>query len=129
MEKEEVFNDLEHGIKVIEEITSQKIRYFTPHKGEFDSITLEVAASIGLRMIMWSLDTADWMNPGIEKMLARTTENIFNGGIILMHPTEGTVIYLKRALPLFQKKGLEVVTISTLLSPEQRIVISQESSY
>lgn len=127
--KEEIMRDLEHSLKVIAKITPQKIRYFTPHKGEFDSITLEATASTGLRMIMWSLDTVDWMKPGVEKMLTRTVENIFNGAIILIHPTEETVSYLKRALPLFQKKELQVVTLSALLNPEQRKICSQESGY
>ncbi len=127
--KEETISDLEDGIKVIKKIIPHKIRYFTPHKGEFDTITLEATATTGLRMIMWSLDTADWMKPGVEKMLARTVEKVFNGAIVLMHPTEETVLYLREALPLFQKRGLKLVTISALLSPEQRIVSSEESGY
>ena len=126
LEEEAVSADLELSAKAIGTYTGESVAYFTPHKGEFDNATLQAATEMNMRVMMWSLDTADWMQPGVEKMLERTVGKIFNGAIILMHPTEETVAYLEKALPLIKESGLEVVTISTLLDPHRLQIPGEE---
>lgn len=92
-------------------------RYFTPHKGEFNPLTLEVVSRHALRTVLWSLDTVDWQNPGAEAMQKRILEGLAPGKIILMHPTGGTVQFLEETLPEVQARGLTVVTVAELLSP------------
>ncbi len=41
-----------------------------------------------MRTVLWSLDTVDWRDPGIEKMESSIKDNIKGGDIILMHPTK-----------------------------------------
>ena len=67
---------------------------------------------------MWSVDTIDWMEPGVEAMQARVLEKVHQGAIILMHPTEDTVVFVKNILPELKKKGLSVVTVEELLNPD-----------
>ncbi len=118
LNQEKAYADIMKSLDIIENITSNKTAYFTPHKGEFDDGTALICSQLGLSLIMWSLDTADWLGLGVEDMLSRTVEKMFNGAIILMHPTAKTVSYLKEALPLIREKSIEVVTISELLNPD-----------
>ncbi len=114
----EALEDLKRSKAVLEEYTGEDIRYVTPHKGEYDETALEAAEGLGLTMVLWTLDTADWLKPGLERMLKRTVDPAFGGAIILMHPTETSKAYLKEALPRLRAKGLEPVTVTELLCPD-----------
>lgn len=118
LNERDVQKDLEASKKAVEDIIGSKVMFFSPHKGEYDELTLKTCSMMDMRMIMWTLDTADWMKPGVEKMLDRTVNKIFNGAIILMHPTEETLTYLREALPLLINNGFEIVTIAELLNPD-----------
>jgi peptidoglycan-N-acetylglucosamine deacetylase len=112
--------DIEKSLHIIEACSGEEVRYFTPHKGEHDAAALKACSLLGVRMVLWSLDTADWLKPGIEKMLERTVHKAFNGAVILMHPTEDGAAYLKAALPRLKDMGLRVVPVGILLSPHER---------
>lgn len=103
--------------EVIFDATGGYPRYFTPHKGEYSSLTLEIAARQGMRTVLWSLDTVDWQKPGVEKMEEKIIQNLAPGQIILMHPTADTVELLKVVLPRIGEKGLSVVCVGELLDP------------
>ena len=92
-------------------------RYFTPHKGEFSPLTLEIVSRQGMRTVLWSLDTVDWQKPGVARMKEKIMSNLEPGQIILMHPTADTVQLLVEILPLIRAKGLAVVTVGELLEP------------
>lgn len=122
-----VFTDLtveemEHSIRETNEIvqaaTSQKPYYFTPHKGDYNKLILETVSRCGLRTIMWSIDTVDWQDPGVEEMKARILEKLHTGAIILAHPTEKTVTLFKEIIPIIKNKGFKLVTVDELLNPQ-----------
>lgn len=92
-------------------------RYFTPHKGEFNPLTLEVVSRQEMRTVLWTLDTVDWQNPGAEVMRRRILDGLEPGKIILMHPAGGTVRFLQETLPEIRSRGLKVVTVAELLCP------------
>ncbi|HOA34940.1 MAG TPA: polysaccharide deacetylase family protein [Bacillota bacterium] len=92
-------------------------RYFTPHKGEFNKLTLEIVSRQGMRTLLWSLDTVDWKKPGVDLMREKITHNLAPGQIILMHPTADTVQLLREILPWIKEEGLAVVSAAELLDP------------
>lgn len=91
--------------------------YFTPHKGEFNQLTLELVSRQGMRTVLWSIDTVDWQKPGVELMRRRITRNLAPGKIILMHPTADTVQLLREILPWIREQGLSVVSAAELFDP------------
>jgi probable sporulation protein (polysaccharide deacetylase family) len=103
--------------EVIYEITGIYPRFFTPHKGEFNDLALEVVARHNMRTVLWTLDTVDWEEPGVERMMERVAGRLEAGAIVLMHPTADTVEFLKRLIPAAQEKGLKIVTVAEMLSP------------
>lgn len=113
--------EMEKGLRevntLIEQLTGSTPEYFTPHKGEYSQLLLEVVSRVGMRTVLWTLDTVDWKKPGVEKMKSKVMANIGGGAIILMHPTADTVVFLQETLPLIRQKGYAVVTLSELLSP------------
>lgn len=103
--------------QVIENITGTKVRWFSPPYGEKVDKIYAVAADLGLHTILWSLDTIDWKLPGEEVIIARIVENLHNGAIILMHPTEQTPGALPAIIKAIKDKGLDIVTITEMLNP------------
>ena len=116
---EEMAEGLEKVNMLVKEYTGSTPKYYTPHKGEYNQLLLEVVSRVGMRTVLWSVDTVDWQKPGVEKMKEKILKKISAGGIILMHPTADTVLFLQETIPLLQEKGFAVVTISELLSPER----------
>ncbi|NMA92386.1 MAG: polysaccharide deacetylase family protein [Firmicutes bacterium] len=114
---EEMESSLRQTNEIIFEICGRYPRYFTPHKGEYNPLTLEVVSRHDMRLLLWSLDTIDWSSPGVEAMQERIMAGLHPGAIILMHPTGDTVEFLARVLPLIAEQGLQVVAMSELLGP------------
>ncbi len=123
---DEVFPELDswgmaHSIRQTNEVVFDAIGsyplYFTPHKGEYNPLTLEIVSRQGMRTVLWSLDTVDWRKPGVEPMRQKIVQNTAPGKIILMHPTADTVVLLQEILPWIREQGLAVVSVAELLDP------------
>ena len=91
--------------------------YFTPHKGEFNDLTLELVSRQGMRTVLWTLDTVDWQEPGVAAMREKILSGIGPGKIVLMHPTKDTVTLLEAIIPVIQERNLAVVTMAELFDP------------
>lgn len=104
--------------KIVRAATGLEPDYFTPHKGDYNELVLETISRRGMRTIMWSIDTVDWQEPGVEVMRARVLENLHTGAIILAHPTAETVTLFKEIIPIINDKGLKLVTMDELLNPQ-----------
>jgi peptidoglycan-N-acetylglucosamine deacetylase len=102
---------------LIKTATGQTAKYFTPHKGEYNQLVLEVVSRVGMRTVLWTVDTVDWNKPGVEKMKNKVLTKLTGGGIILMHPTEDTVTFLQETIPLIKQKGFDIVTLDRLFCP------------
>ncbi|MDO9536379.1 MAG: polysaccharide deacetylase family protein [Bacillota bacterium] len=115
---EEAENGLQEVNRIVETATGQEPLYFTPHKGEYSELVLEIVSRQGMRTVLWSIDTVDWMSPGVPKMKSKVLDNLHEGAIVLMHPTEDTVTFLKETIPEIKNRGFNIVTISQLLNPQ-----------
>lgn len=97
---------------VVKALCGVKMNLFAPPSGSFSSVTLEVADSLGYKIIMWSKDTIDWRDKDVDKVISRATKNASNGDLVLMHPKEHTVKALPSIINYYKSVGLEVVTVS-----------------
>lgn len=115
--------EMEHSLREVNEIvqaaTGQVPCYFTPHKGAYNELVLETVARQEMRMLMWSIDTVDWMEPGVQKMKERVLGNLHAGAIILAHPTADTVDLFAEIVPAINNKGFRLVTMAELLNPDE----------
>ncbi|UMZ73417.1 polysaccharide deacetylase family protein [Natranaerofaba carboxydovora] len=101
--------------ETIESIIDEEVKLFGPPAGDFDDRVLEVADDLGVYTVMWSLDTIDWMEPGIDYMTDKILDGIHPGAFILMHPTEDTVTALDEILSGLKEKSYKVVPVSEQL--------------
>lgn len=95
------------------------VQYFSPPYNDYNQAVLDVATDLGYLTVLCSLDTADWMRPGVDRIVRRILPRAHNGAIVLMHPTEQTPAALELIIPDLIQQGFELVPVSTLLSPSE----------
>ncbi len=94
------------------------VPYMRPPYGLLDSTVIDVASDLGYRPILWSGGLLDWVRTTTpEQMVANATLYSAPGAILLAHFTKRTAAVLGDVLEAIQTKGLEVVTLTELLSP------------
>ncbi|MCL6613193.1 MAG: polysaccharide deacetylase family protein [Firmicutes bacterium] len=90
-------------------------RLFAPPYGEFDKRTVGIAAELGYRTVLWTVDTIDWKRPAPEVIADRVAQKVRNGAIVLMHPTAPTVAALPGIIKDLKARGFRLVTVGEML--------------
>ena len=112
MTREEIQDLILTGEDKIMDITGQKPMLFAPPAGDFNKQTVAVAAELGYKTILWTIDTVDWQRPAPTVIIDRVITRIQNGALVLMHPTEPTLQALPLIIEQLQKRGYTVVPVS-----------------
>lgn len=94
-------------------------QWFAPPSGDFDQETVEIAAALGLKTVLWTLDTVDWRKPSPESVVAKISAKAEPGTLVLMHPTASTSKALRGMIRAVKAKGLRLGTVSQTLSPDR----------
>ena len=105
--------------RVIREAIDMEPRWFRPPYGAANAHVLSSARAAGYDVALWSVDPRDWTRPGGDAIATRVGGKAFDGAIVLMHDgggfREGTVAAVRKLVPLLQKRGFELVTLSELV--------------
>ena len=103
---------------IINVYTDYKMKLFAPPSGAFNNATIQATEDLGYLTIMWSKDTIDWRDHDTMLIYQRATNGIKGGDLILMHPTENTVLALPAILEFYKINNLNVTTVSQNLMIE-----------
>ncbi|WP_096186313.1 polysaccharide deacetylase family sporulation protein PdaB [Evansella halocellulosilytica] len=118
-ENDQIRKDIQTANRVVREITGDTPKYLRPPNGTFDQRVLDVAENLDHNIIHWSIDTKDWLNPGVDTIVETVTSNLTNGDIILLHASDSakqTNEALPEIIDVLKDKEHDFVTISDLLS-------------
>jgi probable sporulation protein (polysaccharide deacetylase family) len=107
--------------EVIEATTGVKCKWFAPPSGSYRDDVVNIADALGMKTIMWSVDTIDWQKPSPSVIVKRVMSKVHPGAMILMHPTLSTAEALESLIVSIQRKEYEIGSMSALLD-EKRIV-------
>ena len=95
---------------------------FRPPYGSFDATTMAQLARLHMLMVLWSVDTDDYEQPGVAAIVQRALAGAHPGAIILMHDAGGTRTETVEALPIIiralRARGLKPVTVPQLLADD-----------
>ena len=119
LNQEQAMDSITSADHVIAGLTGAPPRYFSPHRGEYNGAVLAASREAGHELVLWSLDTIDWKNPSADWVRTRIVSRAKAGDIVLMHPTAPTEQALAAMIQGVRAKGLALVTLDTLLSPER----------
>lgn len=114
--KKENEDEILKAAEAIYEASGVKTIYFAPPYGEHKPHVVEAAAEIGYKTIMWTIDTVDWdKSKQPQDIYEKVIKNIQNGAIVLIHPTDRTLMALENIIKDLQQEGYELVVLSKLL--------------
>ena len=95
---------------------------FRPPYGSFNATTIAQLHRLHLLMVLWSVDTDDYEQPGVATIVQRALAGAHPGAIILMHDAGGTRTQTVEALPIIiralRARGLTPVTVPQLLADD-----------
>lgn len=91
-------------------------KWFAPPSGDFNSTTVSIAHSLGLRTVLWTIDTIDWRKPLPSTIVGRIRSKLEPGALILMHPTASTRDAMGDMIALIKERGYQLGTVSETLS-------------
>jgi polysaccharide deacetylase family sporulation protein PdaB len=116
-------NELENTQQTVESVLRcRQPRVFRPPRGRIDHHLLRVSQEKEYAVVLWSVDSRDWADPGVDHIVRAVLSRVDKGDIIVFHDQGGnrkqTVEAVKRIVPLLQSRGYEFVTVSELLGME-----------
>ncbi|WP_373229543.1 polysaccharide deacetylase family protein [Cohnella sp.] len=93
--------------------------WFAPPSGDYNDRTVKLASELGLRTVLWTLDTLDWKKPEPSTVVAKVSKQVSPGSLILMHPTATSQGALRGMINVIKGKGYSLGTVSETLSSDR----------
>jgi peptidoglycan-N-acetylglucosamine deacetylase len=94
-------------------------RMFRPPYGLFNAATLKLLKKYRMLMVLWTIDTSDYRQPGVSTIVNSVLSAARPGAIVLMHDAGGvrteTVAALPRIISRLRARGYKLVTVPRLL--------------
>jgi probable sporulation protein (polysaccharide deacetylase family) len=104
-------------------------RWFAPPSGDYNQMTVDVAAELGLKTVLWTVDTVDWTKPSPAWIVSKISRNVEPGSLILLHPTASSRDALPGMIAAIKRKGLTLGTVSDTLSPDRVPPVEREAQF
>jgi peptidoglycan/xylan/chitin deacetylase (PgdA/CDA1 family) len=102
---------------------------FRPPYGSFNQTTLSITKKLKMLTILWTIDTNDFAQPGVKKIVSAVLDGAKPGAIVLMHDAGGTRTQTIEALPTIikalRRRGYTLVTVPRLLADDPPLTASQ----
>jgi len=128
----ELTREIKDTERVIREATGVTTQYFRPPKAWLFAREKEKIRAMGYKIILWSLNSKDWVNFSDKYLLSYLVGNIRPGDILLFHDsggafkTEGgdrqqTIRTVPLLVEKMREKGFKFVTVGELLKHEVKI--------
>lgn len=118
LKDEEIAKDILRAQEAFKKLNVKKIKLLRAPTGHFDRRLLKIGEQYGYTVVHWSVDSKDWMNPGIEKII-QNTDRASQGDIILLHASD-SAIQTNKALPALlerlRSKKLNFVSVSEMIA-------------
>jgi peptidoglycan-N-acetylglucosamine deacetylase len=94
-------------------------RLFRPPYGSFDRRTLDLLRARRMLMVLWTVDTEDYLRPGVEAIVSRALRAARAGAIIALHDGGGdreqTIAAIPRIVQGLRARGYRLVTVPRLV--------------
>ncbi len=124
---EELEEEIKYSEHIIREITGQKTKYFRPPKAWLGAREKKAVKAIGYEVILWSLNSKDWVTFDDKYIVRYILRHVKNGDILLFHDSGGvfraeggdrseTVSTIPLLAEKLKEQGFEFVTVEELLN-------------
>ncbi|MNZ98124.1 Peptidoglycan-N-acetylglucosamine deacetylase [compost metagenome] len=114
--RQEAYTQIAKTEELLRTILQVNNQWFAPPSGSFSQATVQIAEEQGLKTVLWTIDTIDWMKPSPNTILRRVSGKLEPGALILMHPTASTRDAIGGIIAAAKAGGYAIDTVSELLS-------------
>lgn len=112
IDKSEVLNEINSVSILFNEITNDNIKLLRAPYGSVNSNVRELSP---FPIILWNIDTKDWLYKDPSKSSPIVLDHVSDGDIVLMHDVhKPTIELVKIIVPELKTRGFELVTVSEL---------------
>ncbi|MFC4775343.1 polysaccharide deacetylase family protein [Paenibacillus sp. GCM10023252] len=94
-------------------------KWFAPPSGDYNLMTVQVASQLGLKTVLWTIDTVDWMKPTPSSIVSKIKAKLEPGALILMHPTASSRDALPGMIAAARSRGYAIDTVTSTLSSDR----------
>ena len=120
LSSERIREELVKTEKLIAQFLQLKSRWFAPPAGDYNQQVVEQAYQYKMNTVLWTVDTVDWKKSSSPAwMIQRVKNQLGNGSLLLMHPTDRTVKALPEMIRIGKRKGIKWGTVSEVLSSKR----------
>ena len=119
LDRNAAYNQIAKTEALLHLMLQVKNHWFAPPSGDFNQMTVDVAAEQGLKTVLWTLDTVDWTHPPAYSIIQKVRTRVEPGSLILMHPTDSSSQALQGMISAIKAKGLMLGTVSDTLSAKR----------
>ncbi len=94
-------------------------RLWRPPYGSYNADTLSILHKEHMLMVLWTVDTSDYLRPGVSEIVHTALSGARPGAIILMHDAGGdrtqTIAALPQIVTTLRARGYKLVTVPQLI--------------
>ncbi|WP_216831050.1 polysaccharide deacetylase family sporulation protein PdaB [Alkalihalobacterium elongatum] len=116
---DKIKKDIRRSGQVLTDLTGKKPVLLRPPHGQFDKRVLNIADKLDYSIAHWSVNSNDWENPGVDKIVETTVKGASKGDVILMHASDSAK-QTHKALPVIldqlKGNGYKFTTVSELIA-------------
>ena len=116
LDKEELNTEINSTNVLFNSITNDKISLLRPPYGDYD----DNVKSLNYNIILWNIDSKDWLLKDSEKIYNNVLKNACDGCIVLMHDIyPETIEATKKLIPELKSLGYSIVSVSKLMKEKK----------
>jgi peptidoglycan-N-acetylglucosamine deacetylase len=112
-------HQLDRQAAAIEPYGAGRPTLFRPPYGSFDRSTLAALRRRQMLMVLWTIDSEDYLRPGVKAIVYNVLSGARPGAIVLMHDGGGDRTQTLQALPAIigglRRRGYHLVTVPRLV--------------
>ncbi|MCY9092005.1 polysaccharide deacetylase family sporulation protein PdaB [Bacillus mojavensis] len=119
LEDSEIKKDINRAQTAFEKLGIKDIRLLRPPTGQFNKNVLSIAKQYNYTVVHYSVNSHDWTNPGVEKIVDNINRQVSGGDIILLHASDSakqTEEALPEIIHHIREKGLKNVNVGDLIA-------------
>ncbi len=108
--------DIEKTNEMVQKVANVLPRVYAPPYGELGSSVIQASQQLHMPLVMWTIDTIDWRpSSQVSDIVNKVLHKAVPGAIVLMHPTDRSVVALNQIIKGLKEQGYQLVTVSHLL--------------
>lgn len=119
LEDSEIKQDLVRAQNSFQKLGLDDIQLLRPPTGQFNEKALKIATQYGYTVVHYSVNSQDWLNPGVDQIVQNVNDRMKSGDIVLLHASDSatqTAQALPAILKQIKEKNLKNVTVGELIS-------------